>query len=63
MERMDRVLGSQRAVKSRERQLERKVATLQERLAKKDTVVAEISEEYVRLKKNLGNPERSLGCP
>ena len=56
MERMDRVLGSERAVKSRERQLERKVATLQERLAKKDNVIAEISEEYVRLEKELGEP-------
>ena len=57
------MLGSERAVKSREGQLERKVAALEERLAEKDNVIAEISEEYVGSKKNLGNPESSLGSP
>jgi transposase len=41
---------------SRERQLEQKVAALEEKLAKKDSVIAEVSEEYVRLKKQLGEP-------
>jgi transposase-like protein len=34
--------------------LKRKVAALEERLARKDTVLAEITEEYVRCKKNDG---------
>ena len=44
------------AVSSRERQLEQKVAALEAKLAKKDAVIAEISEEYVTLKKTLGEP-------
>ena len=38
----------------RERELERQVAALQQRVAKKDSVIAEIGEEYVKLKKELG---------
>jgi transposase len=41
---------------SREKDLERKVAALEARLAKKDWVIAEISQEYVALKKSLGEP-------
>lgn len=41
---------------SRERELERENAALRERLAKKDSVIAEISAEYVDLKKELGDP-------
>jgi transposase len=41
---------------SREKELEQKVAALEQKLAKKDSVIAEISEEYVRLKKELGEP-------
>lgn len=41
---------------SREKELERKVETLEAKLAKKDSVIAEISEEYVALKKELGEP-------
>ncbi|HYD49931.1 MAG TPA: transposase [Terriglobales bacterium] len=33
---------------------ERKIATLEAKLAKKDSIIAEISEEYVALKKELG---------
>ena len=39
---------------SHERQLEARVAQLEARLAKKDEVIAEISAEYVQLKKELG---------
>jgi len=39
---------------SREKELEQEVAALKARLAKKDTVIAEVSEEYVKLKKELG---------
>jgi transposase len=41
---------------SRERELERQVEALERRLAKKDAVIAEVSEEYVRLKKAHGEP-------
>jgi transposase-like protein len=36
------------------RELEREVDHLKKRLAKKDEVIAEIGEEYVKLKKELG---------
>jgi hypothetical protein len=39
----------------RERELGKQVARLQERVAKKDAVIAEISAEYVNLKKELGD--------
>ncbi|HFE47048.1 MAG TPA: transposase [Nannocystis exedens] len=38
----------------REMDLERRVAKLEAKLARKDSVIAEISEEYVTLKKELG---------
>jgi len=38
------------------RELAKKVEHLETRLAKKDQVIAEISEEYVTLKKELGEP-------
>ena len=40
----------------RERELVAKVDHLEARLAKKDSVIAEISAEYVTLKKELGEP-------
>lgn len=40
----------------REQELEAKVAGLEARLARKDTIIAEVSEEYVKLKKELGEP-------
>lgn len=39
----------------REKELGKKVAHLEERLAKKDHVIAEISAEYVKLKNELGD--------
>lgn len=39
---------------SRVTELERENATLKEKLARKDNVIAEISEEHVALKKELG---------
>ena len=56
LENMPKVLGSGRAKDSHERELQRKVEALEQRLAKKDNVIAEISEEYVNLKKELGEP-------
>jgi transposase-like protein len=41
---------------SRERELEREIAALKAKLVKKDEVIAEISAEYVELKKELGEP-------
>jgi transposase-like protein len=41
---------------NRERELEAKIAQLEAKLAKKDAVIAHISEEHVKLKKELGEP-------
>jgi transposase-like protein len=41
---------------SREGRLESRIEVLEAKLAKKDSVIAEISEEYVALKKELGEP-------
>ena len=38
------------------RELERKVEALNEKLAKKDSVIAEVTEAFVTLKKTLGEP-------
>ena len=43
-----------RQVNTRERELEKKVAALEARLARKNDVIAEISEEHITLKKELG---------
>lgn len=40
----------------REQQLEAKIEQLEAKLAKKDGVIAEISEEFVKVKKTLGEP-------
>ncbi len=40
----------------RQKDLERENEALKARLARKDSVIAEISEEYVALKKELGEP-------
>lgn len=41
---------------SQERELRRENERLKSKLAKRDHVIAEISEEHVRLKKDLGEP-------
>lgn len=41
---------------SREAELEERIAQLEAKLARKDNIIAEISEEYVTLKKELGEP-------
>lgn len=46
--------GSGRRAPSRELELEAKVAALEARLQSKDSIIAEVSEEYVKLKKELG---------
>jgi transposase len=40
----------------REKELSTKLSRLEERLSRKDAVIAEISEEYVKLKNELGEP-------
>jgi transposase len=43
-------------VSQREKQLAVRVEQLEAKLARKDSVIAEISAEYVQLKKELGEP-------
>jgi transposase-like protein len=45
-----------RAAPARDKALTERIAQLEARLAHKDEVIAEISEEYVRLKKKNGTP-------
>lgn len=40
----------------REQQLQAKIDQLEAKLARKDAVIAEISEEFVKVKKTLGEP-------
>ncbi len=46
----------QQGTSGREEELETRIAQLEAKLAKTDAVIAEISEEYVKLKKELGEP-------
>ncbi len=46
----------------REDKLVRENEALEAKLAKKDHVIAEISEEFVRLKKVLGSPDGAVGA-
>ena len=48
--------GRGRGQAAREAKLARENEALKAKLAKKDSVIAEISEEYVALKKELGEP-------
>jgi transposase-like protein len=41
---------------SREQELEAKIAALEANLARKDAIIAEVSEEYVKPKRTLGEP-------
>ncbi len=45
---------STRRTPSRERELEEQVSRLEVKVARKDQVIAEVTEEYVKLKKELG---------
>ena len=53
-ENIDRALQPMDTARTKE--LERKVEQLEARLAKKDRVIAQISEDYVELKKELVEP-------
>jgi len=48
--------GKRKREPSRERELHRRVQQLESRLVKKDSVIAQITEEHVALKKELGEP-------
>jgi transposase-like protein len=56
LERAPMALSAPRTGSSREHELEQRVSALEEKLVRKDAVIAEISEEYVQLKKALGEP-------
>ena len=45
---------STRRAPSRENELEAKISRLEARVARKDQIIAEVTEEYVTLKKKLG---------
>jgi hypothetical protein len=49
-------VADQKGASSREAELARRIEQLEAKLAKKDAIIAEISEEYVNLKKELGEP-------
>ena len=48
------VLASPKRGESEEKKLKKRVAELEEKIAKKDGVLAELLEEHVKLKKELG---------
>jgi transposase len=45
---------STRRSPNKEHAFEQKIASLEAKLARKDTIIADVSEEYVKLKKELG---------
>ena len=51
-----KALESPRGADRQRRKLEGEIDTLKQRLRRKDSVIAEISEEFVRAKKALGEP-------
>ena len=51
-----KALEPQRGAAKRDQKLKGKIETLEERLQRKDSVIAEISEEFVKLKKEIGEP-------
>lgn len=56
MENAPSALDGPKRPPSREKELEERIAQLEAKLARKDSIIAEISEEYVQLKKELGEP-------
>jgi len=50
------VFSGARRAPGRQQELESKVAALEAKLQRKDAIIAEVSEEYVKLKKELGEP-------
>ena len=56
IERAPTALASPKKTESRERELEKKIVELEEKLQHKDSIIAWVSEEHVKLKKELGEP-------
>ena len=52
-----------RVASSRDQQQAERIERLEAKLARKDAVIAEISEDLVQLKKSLGSLDRPLGSP
>jgi len=48
--------SKRRQSNGKEEKLAREIESLRAKLVKKDNVIAEVSEEFVRLKKELGEP-------
>ena len=48
--------GRRRRVGGREQKLARENEALKSKLAKKDNIIVEVTEEFVRIKKELGEP-------
>ena len=48
--------GGPKRATQKEKTQEAKIAALEAKLAKKDEVIAEVSEEFVKLKKSAGTP-------
>jgi len=55
-ERMGAAFDAPAQAPNRERELQQKIAQLEAKLVRKDEVIADISEEHVKLKKELGEP-------
>ena len=55
-EHMGAALKTPSHVPNREKELQQKVEQLEAKLVRKDQVIAHISEEHVKLKKELGEP-------
>lgn len=55
-ENAERALDAPKIKASREQALEERIQHLEARLARKDQVIAEVTEELVRTKKELGEP-------
>ena len=56
MDNAAKALTPDRSAGSHQKRLEGQVETLEARLRRKDSVIAEISEEFVKVKKELGEP-------
>ena len=54
LDRAAKALEPSQKASRREKKMEQKIETLEQRLRRKDGVIAEISEEFVKVKKELG---------
>jgi hypothetical protein len=54
---------AERARPGREAELEERIAQLEAKFVRKDNIIAEISQEYVALKRSLGTTKQTLDSP